>query len=140
MQRNTAPSLDHWLYMSRCVVEPAWTSTMVEALVAHAVGRNASVGLTGALLFTGTHFLQALEGPPGALALMRATIAGDLRHTALVTLDEGSILVRRFEGWSLAYAGGSIYLANQVRGAIGGGAPALVHLLQALASPLAPPA
>jgi hypothetical protein len=88
--------LHHWLYISRCVVEPAWTAAMVDSLVAHAMGRNASVGLTGALLFTGTHFLQALEGPPTALALMRAAIGEDRRHTALVTLDEGSIPERRF--------------------------------------------
>ncbi|GHC82993.1 BLUF domain-containing protein [Novosphingobium pokkalii] len=122
--------LHHWLYISRCVVEPAWTAAMMDTLVAHAKGRNASIGLTGALLFTGTHFLQALEGPPTALALMRAAIGEDRRHTALVTLDEGSIPERRFAGWSLAYAGGSIYLANKVRGAMDGGAPALMHLLE----------
>lgn len=140
MPHNEGPLLHHWLYISRCTVEPVWTATMVETLVAQAVGRNASLGLTGALLFTGTHFLQALEGPPGALALMRATIAEDLRHTELVTLDEGTIQERRFAGWSLAYAGGSVYLANKVRGAMGGRAPALMHLLQAFVASALPPA
>lgn len=122
--------LHQWLYISRCLVDPAWTAATIDAMVAHAKGRNASIGLTSALLFTGTHFLQALEGPPTALTRMRATIGEDRRHTVLVTLDEGSIRERRFAGWSLAYAGGSIYLADKVRGATDGGAPALMDLLE----------
>lgn len=136
MQPEGGATVQHWLYASNCAVAPAWAGPTVEALVAHAALRNAECGLSGALLFTGQHFIQTLEGPATALAQMRSTICDDVRHTHIMTLAEGTLPYRRFDGWALAYAGASVYLAGQVRTAMADGAPALLSLLQAFARPL----
>ncbi|NKJ42031.1 BLUF domain-containing protein [Novosphingobium sp. SG720] len=142
MRPEATVPLGHWLYVSRCMVAPAWAANTVDALVAQAVARNAQLALTGALLFTGSHFVQALEGPEPALAMMRATICRDPRHAGIRTLDEGTLAQRRFADWSLAYAGGSAYLAAQVQQAINlaDRVPTLVRLLQAFAFPAPRPA
>lgn len=136
MRPEGGAAVQHWLYASNCAVAPAWAGPTVEALVARAALRNAQCGLSGALLFTGQHFIQALEGPAATLAQMRTTICDDVRHTDIVTLAEGTLPHRRFDGWALAYAGASVYLADQVRTAMADGAPALISLLQAFARPL----
>jgi hypothetical protein len=137
MLHDRPPALDHWLYASRSTIEPAWAARSVDLLAIQSASRNADLGLTGALLFTGQCFVQALEGPPAALDAMRTEISRDRRHTGVVTLAEGPLAHRRFGDWSLAYSGNSIYLAEQVHRAIArdDGAPALMGLLQAFAIP-----
>lgn len=133
MLHDIPPAMGHWLYVSHSMVAPAWAVRTVDALVEQAVVRNASLALTGALLFTGSRFVQALEGPEIALAATRAAICRDQRHAEILTLAEGPLARRRFGQWSLAYAGRSLYLARQVEDAmvLADCGPALFELLQA---------
>ncbi|MEI7607220.1 MAG: BLUF domain-containing protein [Rhodospirillaceae bacterium] len=66
---------------------------------------NALDGITGVLVYNGTHFLQCLEG--GRLTVTRrfAAIAADPRHKDVELLQVTVIPERRFPGWTMAYVG-----------------------------------
>ncbi|HEY0817208.1 MAG TPA: BLUF domain-containing protein [Rhizobacter sp.] len=87
-------------YVSRSIATP----TQVEDILARARAQNATRQVTGALLFTGGHFAQVLEGPAPALADTMSAIAADGRHEALKILLDEALPTRRFGAWSMAYA------------------------------------
>lgn len=66
--------------------------------------RNRSMGVTGILLFDGTHFVQLLEGPEAALEQMFEVIQRDERHRNVVLLLNDHAPYRRFEGDQMALA------------------------------------
>jgi hypothetical protein len=59
---------------------------------------NALDGITGLLVFNGTHFLQVIEGPHGAIAGLLERLRGDPRHTGLEVRDERRVAKRSFPG------------------------------------------
>lgn len=71
---------------------------------------NPTVGISGALLFTGTRFAQILEGEAVEVHRLLANIRMDSRHADVVVLQEWPIQERLFQGWALAYAGPSDYV------------------------------
>lgn len=83
-----------------------WSSEAdVEAEIEHVLTssrrNNAAAGITGALLFTGSHFTQVLEGPQHEVERTFERISQDLRHggVALIDLQHGSR--RAFPSWSM---------------------------------------
>ena len=64
---------------------------------------NAAKGITGLLLHRDGQFMQALEGPIGAVRSTLRTIGNDARHREIWTLDEEYITDRRFGSWSTGY-------------------------------------
>jgi hypothetical protein len=79
--------------------------TEVDLALLLAVSRmnNESRGLTGLLLHRDGQFMQALEGPVGAVRTALRTIAADPRHSGVWTLAEERITERRFGSWSMGY-------------------------------------
>ena len=75
----------------------------VEQILTVARHHNRLRQVTGALLFTGGHFAQLLEGPAQALADTMAAIGADPRHDRMLRLIEGAIPQRRFGTWSMAF-------------------------------------
>lgn len=74
----------------------------IDALVAKASASNAAVGVTGALMVTGTVFFQILEGPTAAVDALFAKIAADPRHTDVVCLSEqDGREMRLFPEWGM---------------------------------------
>lgn len=100
-----APDTDHGLhqlfYVSRALAEPA----QVQQILQLAQRNNARLGLSGALLYSGGHFAQWLEGPPQALAATVERIRRDRRHEAFSELWSGPAPARRFADWSMAFVG-----------------------------------
>lgn len=92
------PRERHLFYISRSLATPEQT----EQILAHARDSNRRRGVTGALLFTGGHFAQVLEGSAEALAATIAAIEADSRHEAVTRLIEGDITQRRFADWTMA--------------------------------------
>lgn len=89
-----------WLYVSHSV---GWESTAKERLAQLDVQcrqHNASVGVTGVLLFTGRYFAQLLEGPTPAVDHLRQKISKDLRHQEVTTLMTKTVAERSCEQWS----------------------------------------
>ena len=62
---------------------------------------NALDGITGLLVFNGTHFLQIVEGAHEALDELVQRLRRDTRHTGLEIRDERKLAARSFPGWSM---------------------------------------
>jgi hypothetical protein len=93
-----------WVYVSTSQLGDAADSE-IASIRSIAETRNAELGLTGVLIFSGRHFAQFLEGPADKLVVMKTSIARDRRHTDIQTLATPSIKQRRYGRWALAYAG-----------------------------------
>ena len=62
---------------------------------------NALDGITGLLIFNGTHFLQIIEGSGQAIADLVERLRRDPRHQGLEIRDERTIDARVFPDWSM---------------------------------------
>ena len=69
----------------------------------HAAARdlNGIDGITGLLIFNGTHFLQWIEGPPQAIDDLVERLRRDPRHTAFELREEHFADERLFGDWSM---------------------------------------
>lgn len=76
----------------------------VEAIHRTAREVNALEGITGLLIFNGTHFLQILEGAPHAIDELLERLRRDSRHSALEIRDQRRIAERSFPDWSMELA------------------------------------
>lgn len=110
--------LSRYLYLSHAV--PAFGRDELHDLVARSAAANTQYGITGLLVFSSGHFMQVVEGSPGAIAQLRANIEADTRHTHLTELRHSPAPHRLFEGWSLAsnlpdaYEGLSLQVARHL--------------------------
>lgn len=87
----------------------------VNPIVDIAMSRNQTLDVTGALLFTGPHFAQVLEGPRAGVEELMVSIERDERHFDVDVLEVADIRERRFPQWSLAYAGPSLFVERHLR-------------------------
>lgn len=108
------PTLSSLLYVSRSVIPPEDSASAIREIVDVAQSRNAVLNVTGALLFTGTHFAQVLEGDDEAIEQLLASICRDPRHTDLRVVDRHAHRVRRYTNWTLAYCGPSPFVSRHV--------------------------
>jgi Sensors of blue-light using FAD len=133
--------LSHWLYVSNSQLSIAEMRIELEFIVDASRSRNQALGVTGALLFTGLRFLQIIEGPAPAVALLKEAISRDCRHARVSTLDEGVDGPRRYASWALAYDGPSPFVEKVIERATTAGPPAAdaiksLHRLLSTFSPL----
>jgi hypothetical protein len=73
----------------------------LEAIHRTAREANALEGITGLLIFNGTHFLQILEGTPLAVDQLVEKLRRDPRHSGFEVRDESSVEQRSFPDWSM---------------------------------------
>ena len=73
----------------------------IEAIHRTAREVNALEGITGLLIFNGTHFLQIIEGAPNAIDELVEKLRRDPRHSGLEVRDERTIEERSFPDWSM---------------------------------------
>lgn len=106
------------MYISTSQLIDADAPDHVREIVDISIPRNASLSVTGALLFTGRRFAQYLEGPAEGIAELKRSILQDPRHRDVHTIAEGPYDHRRFLTWSLAYAGPSQFVASKVEDAL----------------------
>ena len=95
--------LTRLIYTSR--VSPGVDSRAVRDILAVSQRNNAERGLTGALLFNSTYFLQWLEGGRSAVNERFRIIGADKRHYEAEILDYVAISRRTFSDWTMGYAG-----------------------------------
>ena len=62
---------------------------------------NALDGITGLLVFNGTHFLQIVEGTRDAIDDLLERLRRDPRHTGLEVRDRHRMPQRSFPDWSM---------------------------------------
>lgn len=102
------------LYVSRSLIEPALATTAVADLVEASIANNARCEITGALLFTGAHFAQILEGSEDSIAALMKSIGRDVRHDQLRVINHTVVKERKFQDWALAYNGPSLFIERHV--------------------------
>ena len=99
---------------------------------------NARDGISGALMFSGGCFVQALEGPQDAVETTFERIQCDERHTEITVLAAGPIAERDFADWSMAFHGdpsaNDALLALNLQGAIGARTDAGGHVIELMRS------
>ncbi len=64
---------------------------------------NKRMGVTGALCYSRSGFLQCLEGPRDSVNELYRRIVQDTRNVDCALVSYGTIRRRRFGGWSMAY-------------------------------------
>ena len=74
---------------------------MIEGIIECSQRRNADAGITGALIYTQSLFVQALEGPALAVEAAFDRICCDLRHEKIEVAEYGPVLERGFGNWSM---------------------------------------
>lgn len=102
------------LYISHSRIDPSEAQDVVQHIIDIALEHNARLGLTGALLFTGTHFAQVLEGREDVIDRLMHRVIGDQRHDQLLIVDKAPLPKRRFASWSMAYFGPSQFVSCHV--------------------------
>ena len=107
------------LYVSSSRLSETTRFAEVDDLVEKAQRRNETLGLTGALIFTGSRFAQFLEGPPDSVQTVLESIFSDSRHDQITVLKDGRSNARRFSDWTLSYSGPSLYVDRHVKGLVG---------------------
>jgi hypothetical protein len=78
----------------------------VSGIVKQARSLNAINAITGVLAFDGECFVQLVEGPADAVAMLCSALARDPRHTGFTVHARGSSdsAQRRFNDWQMGYA------------------------------------
>jgi len=91
----------------------------IQDILAVAERNNSAVQLTGALIFTGSIFIQLLEGNPRSLDRTMDRIVSDGRHSSVIGLARGPIEQRQFPSWSMAYQVMDGVAADQLHAQVG---------------------
>ena len=94
-------SIRQVIYISQATLPLA--KRELEELVATASCNNKRMGVTGALLYIETSFIQVLEGAEETIASLLATIESDPRHKNMRILSDRLVDFRNFEEWSMGY-------------------------------------
>ncbi|WP_435213524.1 BLUF domain-containing protein [Luminiphilus sp. nBUS_16] len=101
--------LYHLAYVSDVLLETsqeepaqAHLDGQLQEILATAKKNNQEKDLTGALLFSGSHFAQVLEGPEAAINERFKLISQDTRHHNVTPLLYEPAGERQFKGWSMA--------------------------------------
>ena len=63
--------------------------------------RNALEGITGLLVFNGTHFLQIVEGSEASIDDLVERLRRDPRHTGFEVRDRRKVDIRSFPDWTM---------------------------------------
>jgi len=105
------------LYVSCSNLGEGEAAAEIQRIVATARTRNSPLGISGALIFTGTHFAQFLEGPSVKIDLLMAAIRQDERHRDLRLVPTPPYSRRSFSDWSMAYGGSSLFVSRLVASA-----------------------
>ena len=101
------------LYVSKTLLTFPAGEAEVANIVEVARSRNATLGVTGALISTGAYFAQVLEGEQQAVEELMRSIDADARHMRVKILRTVAE-ARRFSGWSMAYSGNAGFVDRHI--------------------------
>lgn len=73
-------------------------------MLSEARTKNATLDITGHLLYTEEVFVQCIEGRPEAVESLWQSLQRDARHHTLELLARGPIQERRYGDWSMAFS------------------------------------
>jgi len=87
------------LYASRATKDI--NNTLLDGILAESRKYNPNAGITGMLCYSGTVFMQVLEGSRREVSVLYNKIAADPRHTEVEILNYQEISERRFSNWTM---------------------------------------
>ena len=96
------PALERLVYTSRAT-EVMGTLALFE-LLNQARHKNASLGVTGHLLYVDGTFTQCIEGPPSSIENLWQSLQSDPRHEQISVIARGPVQARRFDEWAMAFS------------------------------------
>jgi hypothetical protein len=73
----------------------------ISSIVEDSVENNQTLGITGLLLASNTHFYQVLEGSQEAVNHVLGKIIRDPRHSEIIIVSYGLVAERVFADWSM---------------------------------------
>lgn len=103
------------MYGSVSTLEVSDYEEQIANITEVSIGRNAAYGVTGALVFTGDHFAQALEGDESRVRELMSSIGADTRHSLVTVVQEEYSTIRRFQDWNMVYNGMARYVDRIIR-------------------------
>ena len=106
--------MERLIYVSESKIEDGKVDAVIAKIIAKSQKRNSQLDLTGALIFTGTHFAQVLEGDQKAIDELMSSLYHDERHEAVWIVDRSPITERQFSRWAMAYHGPSQFVSRHV--------------------------
>ena len=89
------------MYASRAA--PSLSPEDLSSVMRESTANNPRVGVTGVLCFSGTVFLQVLEGGRTQVSALYNRIARDPRHHEVMLLSYEEIEERSFAGWAMGH-------------------------------------
>ena len=94
-------------YVSESRIEggPDEQRAAINDIISTAATKNPKLGITGVLMFNAGAFAQILEGPEDAVMALLETITRDERHGEVALRTAEQCTERRFDRWSMGYAG-----------------------------------
>lgn len=101
-------------YVSKSRLAKDSAEQAVDQLVEHARRYNQSVGITGALIFTGTDFAQTLEGEEQEVRTLMSRICEDDRHERIEIIYTADHPEREYRDWTMAYRGVTTFVQRHV--------------------------
>lgn len=103
---TTAPEVVYRLiYRSKSKIPAEKLDAELGNILRTARANNASLGITGALLYYEGWFAQTLEGSEKAVRALYAQIEKDLRHSSVHLCEESGAKPRTFSRWAMAMVG-----------------------------------
>ncbi|MEO0630502.1 MAG: BLUF domain-containing protein [Planctomycetota bacterium] len=87
------------VYISKAASE--MSDFQLQMLASRASDRNATVGITGLLVYAGGWFIQAIEGPKASIDLVLNRIYRDNRHHDIEVLLDAEVRERMFRNWTM---------------------------------------
>ena len=96
------PALERLVYTSKAT-EVMGTLGLFD-LLNQARHKNASLGVTGHLLYVDGTFTQCIEGPPSSIENLWQSLLRDPRHEQISVIARGPVKARRFDEWAMAFS------------------------------------
>ncbi len=93
--------LIHCIYASSAA--PGFADSDIPGLLEAARRKNASLNVTGTLLYIDGSFFQVLEGEAGTVDALYATIGHDPRHRRVTQIIREPIARRSFAQWTMGF-------------------------------------
>jgi hypothetical protein len=90
--------------------------TQLENLLFRSRQNNATLGITGMLLYKDGNFMQCLEGPKDAVLKLKATIQSDPRHRGMIVLLKEENAEPQFNEWAMGFKKIDAKTASEVPG------------------------
>lgn len=87
------------LYASRAAKDV--NNDLLDSILAQSRKHNPAAGVTGILCYSGSVFMQVLEGSRREVSILYNRIANDPRHVGVEILHFEEIAERRFSNWTM---------------------------------------